>query len=146
MNWGVKITLAFIVFAIIMITMVVISINQDVNLVAHDYYKQEIAYESQIERIKNAKNLDFPPSIDFDKEVNSVVITFPVSLGNQIKAGTVLLYRPSDQRKDVKAKLALDHNNQFKISMTDRKKGNWLIKLTWSDSQKEYYYEKQFVY
>ena len=146
MNWGVKITLAFIVFAIIMIIMVVISINQDVNLVAQDYYKQEIAYESQIERIKNAKNLDFPPSIDFDKEVNSVVITFPFSLGSQIQAGTVLLYRPSDQRKDVKAKLTLDHNNQFKISMTDRKKGKWLVKLTWSDSQKEYYYEKQFVY
>ena len=146
MNWGVKITLAFIVFVLIMITMVIISVKQDVNLVAEDYYKQEIAYESQIERIKNTNNLAFPPEISFNKETNRLLISFSSVLANRIRSGEVLLYRPSDHKKDVKAQLILDDSNQLVISMAGRKKGLWKIKLNWNDGELEYYDEKRIVY
>ena len=57
MNWGTKITLSFIAFVGIIITMVVISMRQDISLVAKDYYVQEIAYQDQIDRIRNNHDL-----------------------------------------------------------------------------------------
>ncbi len=146
MNWGVKITIAFVVFTLIMISMVMISIRQDVNLVAEDYYKQEIAYELQIERIKNTKKLASPPEIFFNKGINSIVVSFSSVLSKRIRSGEVLLYRPSDHKKDVKAQLILDDSNKLVISMIGREKGLWKIKLTWKDGEKEYYDEKQIVY
>ena len=94
MNWGVKITLSFIAFVLIMITMVMISMRQDVNLVADDYYKQEIAYESQIERIKNTNNLASPPEISFNRGTNRIYVSFSSKLADRIRSGEVLLYRP----------------------------------------------------
>ena len=53
MNWGHKIVMTFIVFAAIIISMVVISMRQDVSLVAADYYKQELAYTEQMNKLEN---------------------------------------------------------------------------------------------
>ena len=134
MNWGVKITLSFIAFVLIMITMVMISMRQDVNLVADDYYKQEIAYESQIERIKNTNNLASPPKISFNRGTDRIYVSFSSKLADRVRSGEVLLYRPSDRNKDVKAQLILDDSDRLVISMIGRDKGLWKIKMTWNIS------------
>ena len=68
MNWGTKIVFSFIAFAGLIITMVVISMRQDVSLVAKDYYVQEIAYQDQIDKIQNQKALESEPTIKLSQE------------------------------------------------------------------------------
>ena len=52
MNWGNKIMLSFSVFVAIIITMVVVSMKQDVFLVSEDYYDKEVKYQNQIDKMK----------------------------------------------------------------------------------------------
>ena len=144
MNWGSKIVLTFIVFIAIMATMVIISMRQNVNLVADDYYAQEIAYEDQINRIKNTKALESAPVILFEKEKTLVKLDFQKS-SKPFKKGELLLFRPSDRYQDVKAKIKLDENGQFRMSVNGHAPGLWIVKINWSDGEKEYYAEKQVV-
>ena len=44
MNWGTWIALSFVLFALFIGALVVVCVRQDINLVALDYYKQEIDY------------------------------------------------------------------------------------------------------
>ena len=45
MNWGNKITLVFIGFVILVITMVIFSMKQEFHMVEENYYEEEIAYQ-----------------------------------------------------------------------------------------------------
>lgn len=144
MNWGGKIVLAFVAFAGVLFTMVYISMNQEVNLVADDYYKQEIAYEEQIQRIRNTKALEEPPRIVFMRTEKAVRIEFPEQLRERFTRGEVILFRPSDRRLDVKESLTLT-DGVFEMSTEDRVKGLWEVKLTWSDANNEYYDHKQII-
>ena len=58
MNWGVKIVISFVFFIGLLFGLVYISMNQDISLVSENYYEQELAYEDQIQRIKNTNNLE----------------------------------------------------------------------------------------
>ena len=53
MNWGKGIFIFYSLFVVAILSVVYFAFTQEVNLVSEDYYQQEIAYESQIERIKN---------------------------------------------------------------------------------------------
>jgi hypothetical protein len=145
MNWGAKIALSFIVFAIMIFTMVYISVNQDVNLVAEDYYKQEIRYQDQIERMKNTKQLSDRPVIVLNKEGQQVIVTFPEKLAGTMVSGSIHLFRPADYASDFQTGLTLDDNNQAFISLSGKPAGLWKVKLTWRDGEKEYYDEKVIV-
>ena len=146
MNWGARITVSFIVFAMVIFTMVFISMNQDINLVAEDYYKQEIEYEDQIQRERNTQSLEEPPVITLDRNAQQAVISFPEELTGQIKEGYIHLYRPSDSRLDKRFKLALDDQGIQRISMKGQNKGMWKAKLYWEDYDLEYYQEKTLNY
>ena len=53
MNFGSWITVAFVLFAGLIISLVVVCVRQDVSLVSADYYQQEIKYQSRIDDISN---------------------------------------------------------------------------------------------
>ena len=111
MNWGQSIILVFILFAGIIITLVTISMKQDVNLVADDYYKEEIAYQKQIDRQLNYQALNEKPEIK--KEGDQVILTYPASIAEQIEDGEIHFFRPSDKNFDKKYKVKLDNNHQM---------------------------------
>ena len=57
MNWGNKIILAFTLFVIFLGVLVYRSVNNNVQLVAPDYYEQELTYQHEIDKLKNEKEL-----------------------------------------------------------------------------------------
>ena len=142
MNWGARISVSFIVFAMVIFTMVYISMNQDVNLVSEDYYMQEIEYEDQIQRLRNTQALEQPPVITIERGAQQVIISFPEELRGQIKDGYIHLFRPSDSRLDKRFKLALDNEGIQRVSIRGQMKGMWKAKLYWQDYNLEYYQEK----
>lgn len=146
MNWGTKIVLSFVGFALIMLTMVMISVNEDVNLVAEDYYTQEIEYEDQIERMKNTRGLVEAPTITHNRDTKTITLAFPKALGPDFLEGEIYMFRPSDSRYDVKANVELNENFEFSIPIENRKKGLWKIKLLWSNGEIEFYDEKKVVF
>jgi hypothetical protein len=146
MNWGLRIVLAFAIFAVLIFTMVFISMNQDINLVSTDYYKQEIEYEDQIQRERNTNSLEKLPEILIEKSTQQVVITFPPQLITQVADGYIHMFRPSDATKDKKYKLALDSSGIQKVSVSSSLRGLWKIKLYWNYGDQQYYMEKILTY
>jgi len=143
MNWGWKISVFLSIYMIALISVVIFSMNQDVNLVSDDYYKQEIAYEDQITRLKNTRTLDQKPELQYNKKEQLALISFPLSL--QPENGTIHLFRPSDFTQDKKIKLNLDNNHNQHIDVSGLIKGLWKIQISWNDKQRSYYQEFSLV-
>ncbi len=140
MNWGHKIVITFIVFAGIIITMVVISMRQDVSLVAPDYYKQEIAYSEQMNKLENTNDLgDNAPKIEYIHSSKQILISSKLMLNGELH-----LYRPSDASQDVKVKLSLEGSPKT-IDASNMISGLWKVKLSWANEGKSYFTEKNIV-
>lgn len=143
MNWGTKIVVAFVLFVGLIVTMVTISMKQDVSLVAKDYYVQEIAYQDQIDRIRNYNELGADQlSITYDNAKSVIVLTAP---GNHTRQGEVHFFRPSDASLDSKYVLKPNSEGQQYFDVKNFKKGLWKIKISWRENGREYYKEKTLV-
>ncbi len=134
MNWGKGIFIFYSLFVVAILSVVYFSFTQEVNLVAEDYYKQELAYEDQISRIRNTNKLANKPTLVLRK--NFIELTFPKEITPK---GNILFFRPSDSSKDSRTPIVLDANGTQKIDFSAQQQGKWIAKLLWSDGSKEYY-------
>ena len=142
MNWGTKITLSFIAFVSIIITMVVISMRQDISLVAKDYYVQEIAYQDQINRIRNNEDLgEFKTEVTYDRDKNEILLNAP---GADQMNGKIYFFRPSDASLDKKYTIRIQNGKQVFLA-SDFERGLWRVKVNWQQGEKEFYTEKVLI-
>jgi len=138
MNWGKGIVVSFIVFALFIGTLVTVCMRQEVSLVAPDYYKQELAYQKQIERRQNAGSLPMRPKIEFVN--NKITVSYPDF--KNIANGKLKLFRPSDARLDQSFIISssTDSVQTFEINLPQR--GMYKASLTWTMAGKEYFVEE----
>ena len=57
MNWGTKITLVYVGFVMLIVSLVFISATNKSELVAADYYEQELKFQDRIDAVKNEQEL-----------------------------------------------------------------------------------------
>lgn len=145
MNWGNKIIVAFICFIGMIFTLVYISVNTDFYLVADNYYEQELAYEEQIQRIKNVNGLSEQPTFDLNRSEESAELTFPASIKESMKEGSVSFVRASNANLDQSFLLKLDENGKQKIDLKGFTTGAWKIKIEWKSAGREFYKEINIV-
>jgi len=145
-NWGTGIVLAFIGFiSFIMYFVINMNINKkyDHDLVTEDYYKEELEYQQDIDKEKNAKKLDI--DITWKKTEEGMVLMFPKNLNQEDIKGKVFLYRPSNKQFDFETPVSLsDHN----LLIPDNRllDGRWNIKVDWEYNGNSYLYRKEIVY
>ncbi len=139
MNWGWKITIILAIYMIGIIAVVWYTMTLDVNLVAEDYYQQELAYEEQITRLKNTQSLAEKPTFTISPDRQLVVLSFPPAITPE--NGSITLYRPSDFTQDRKFKLALDAARQQGFVTASLKPGLWKAKVFWEENGKKYFQE-----
>lgn len=139
MNWGYKIALFFVAFVSFMLFMLYKCIQQDFDLVAPDYYAQELVYQKQIDQQNNVLELSQKPTWELQQD--HFVLTFP----NQLKEGQIRFFRPSDDQLDFTEALDLDAQQQQQISLNKFQKGIYKVQLSWSDQRKDYYIEKPIL-
>jgi hypothetical protein len=138
MNWGKSIVLAFVLFAIFIGVLVTVCVRQDISLVTRDYYKEDIDYQSQMDRQRNTEQLSQKPKIDL-VDNQSLRVAFDFS---QFDAGKLVFYSPSDISEDKTFKLEATSSPFQIFSLGSPRKGNYRIKMTWSENGKEFYFEK----
>ncbi len=145
-NWGTGIVIAFIGF-ISFIMYFVISMNTnskyDHDLVTEDYYKQELEFQNDIDKEKNAQTL--AENIEWKKTSDGVIIIFPKSLELNGITGKVFLYRPSNKQFDFEMDISLSNHNLL-IPDKSLLDGRWNIKVDWQFNGKSYLYKKEIVY
>ena len=144
MNWGYKIAITFVAFVLFLGVLVYRSFQAKVNLVAPDYYKQELVFQDHINKIENEQALEHSASISHDGSLEELTIGFPMNL--EVSAGQLALYRPSDASMDRRMELKLTSENYLKVSTADLAGGLWTVKLEWQDQSAKSYFKEQNVF
>lgn len=139
MNWGKWIVVSFALFAGFIGTLVVVCVKQEVNLVAQDYYQEELAYQQQIDRLNNTGLLNDKPVI---KLVDNKYIQISFDQFNEVQKGELKLFRPSNEKLDRQfaLKVTADTVQRFDLSTFD--KGMYRAQLSWTMNGKEFYLEE----
>ncbi len=136
MNFGKWIVVAFVFFALFIGTLVTVCVRQDVSLVSGEYYREELAYQDQIRRIANARDLNVRPVVG-KTDGDSLQVSFSAN----VEEGELKLFCPSNKNMDRTYSLRSAAQVQsFKIS--DLQRGMYRAKIFWTMSGKEYYHEE----
>ncbi|MDX2302929.1 MAG: FixH family protein [Microscillaceae bacterium] len=138
MNWGYKIALLYTGFAVFMLTLVSLTFQYKVNLVAKDYYKQEMAYQVEIDKMNNVNQLGEKPTLSYNTVANVLDLRIPAEQAE----GEILFFRPSDASKDFSIPLLL-HNQVQSIPCQELPEGVWRLKINWRSEGKSFYLEQR---
>lgn len=144
LNWGHKLAISMTVFIGFIVTLgIIMSTNND-SIEETNYYEKGLHYDNQIEKEKNTKSLVEKPRIYFDNKSVALVITKPSNL--KITATEMLLYKPNAKLSDVLVDVGgLVENEEVKIEMVNLAKGKWIAKFNWSDEERNFYMEQEFI-
>lgn len=138
--------IAFFAIAICGCAVFVIFCNlHPAELVARNYYEQEVLYQDRIDNIKRARELPATASISYDSSRQEIVVVLPVAAGGALPSGKVELYRPSDAKQDRSLKLAVDKAGRQTIDARTLQPGLWKVRLSWASGMQEYYCDQNLV-
>ena len=143
-TWGTGILIFIIFFFIAIFSFVFYTTTHDVNLVEEDYYPRELAYDSQQEKMTNTAKL--PEKIVFEKSREIVRLVFPGFIKTDSVSGTIVLYRPSDHKRDLSYRISLDTAYSQVIPAGKLLPGKYIIKVDWSFREKSYYQEEVYLH
>ena len=142
MNWGYKVTIVFVGFAVMIGTMVYKCTQQKFDLVSDDYYNQELKYKDKIDGSKEASEIS---PVKISQTVNDVIIQMPEELRGLSLKGDVWLYCANEAADDVKLPLALDANGIMEINKKRIAGSRYTAKITWRSGDTKYYKELPLV-
>jgi hypothetical protein len=142
MNWGYKILVVYGVFVVGIMFLVFKSSNQKMDLVTSDYYGKELKYQQIIDQSKRVS--DLTDTIRYEIKGNDLLVHFPKDFAGKSISGTVELYYPADENKDMKQDFSL-LDSVFSMSISTANKGLHELHITWKADGKDYYYEKKII-
>lgn len=134
-TWGHKITFAFIAFAAFILYMVSQMMSTKVDLVEKDYYAKELKFQQQIDKYENTRLLGDSAVIVHQND--GLIIQIKKSVPKNI---SVHLYYPVNNNFD--KTFHFSNRSEIIISPKDIHAGKCVLKMEWTDGNKEYYFEK----
>lgn len=129
----------YVGFVSFMLFLALSSSNEEVNLVAKDYYERDLTYDVKMNGIKNANQLQQLPEVIFNENGNPSGLKFPP--GQENATGQVTFFRPSDSRLDQKFSIATDVNGTQQLQVKPLAPGKWQANIEWQSNGISYYKE-----
>ena len=142
MNWGYKILIVYIVFVAGILLLVFKSSSQNQDLVATDYYEQELKYQDRIDQSSRANRLS--DTLRYDVQEKELVISFPPEMKGQNISANVLLYCIADKSKDVQHRYTIS-NAELRLPVSAANKGLHEIKISWEANAISYYNQHKIL-
>ncbi len=145
-NWGTGIVIAMVLFMAFILQFVYRSVAIDKyshELVSEDYYKDELYYQQEIDKINNGNQLEQNASIELVKE--GFLVTFPQKMKVSNITGIAYFQRPSNQDLDFKQTIALT-DSKLLIKHANLVSGKWKIKIDWKYGDEEYMLKEAVFY
>jgi len=138
MSWGIRITLLYLGFVAIILTLVITCFGHKSELVSKDYYIKELKFQEQITATANSEQLSQP--ITYKVLDRAVQLALPKELLSHNLCGTVFFMRPSDSSKDKSIPLATDEEG---VQMIDPGfvKGVYKMQISLKSGNKNYFKE-----
>ena len=140
--------IGIIVFFVVAITyiggFVIWASNLREDLVANNYYDNEIRYQKELDLLNRTQKIAADVSVAYDSDRRSIVISLPL-LPTQTAAGNLRLYRPSDERLDQTLPLALDAHGIDRFDAKSLSPGLWKIRIEWTVNGQDYLLDRPVV-
>lgn len=120
--------------------MVFKSSNQKRDLVTADYYAKELIYQERIDAEKRTQALS--AAVKYEIINHQMVISFPIEFTARQISGTILLYCPSDNNKDVEQNFSTAAGT-FTMPLPSKNKGSHQVQISWKAEGTSYYFENK---
>lgn len=143
LSWGTRIFFLYTGFVVMIIFFVVRAMNQKVDLVAPDYYAQELKYQDKLDRINRANALAQPLTWKIDD--GSVRMMFPAEFNGKTIKGDIVFFRPSDKTKDITVAVNPDAAGEQLISGDNLSSGLYRVQVGWEVDGVTYFKEGVIV-
>lgn len=142
MNWGKKIAIVYIAFVALIVTMVIVSVRQKVDLVSSDYYAKELNYQSDLNKLNNAKALSTQLKCIVGN--GDIQIVFPEEHKSSNILGKIFIYKPSDNKSDKTVDIQTNNGIQI-VSTSTFTKGMYRVIVNWNVDGKDFQAENVVV-
>ena len=139
--WPVGIVIFFIVFISGVVGFTVWSAHHRDDLVAPDYYEQELRFQERIDATVRAGMAHLTPTVEYDREASALMLTFAPAEAVQSATGTVTLYRPSDASLDRAFPFDPDPAGVLNIPIS-LARGLWRVRVEWYKRDQTYFAEE----
>lgn len=140
MSWGYKILSVYILFVVGIMVMVFKSSMQNTDLVTPDYYEKELKYQQTID--ESARTGKLSAKVEVTTTDSEIRIQLPPEMNELDVKATVLLYCPSDKRKDIKKDMAIK-GATLVLPINTETKGAFDLKINWQAGGTTYYHEQK---
>jgi nitrogen fixation protein FixH len=139
-NWGHGIFIGYVFFVVYILYFVFKSFSHDVDLVADDYYAQEVAFQDRIDQTSNAIKWD--KDIQLEKVENGVRLSFSKEAKAEFSEGTIYFFRASDEKMDIRLPITLNQQGEFTIPYQLLNDGRYEAQLSWKGVDEEYFIKR----
>lgn len=146
LNWGWGIFIAMLCFMIFILSFVYKSIAMDEyqhELVSEDYYKDELLYQEEIDKMNNAHTL--ANNLELTNSEKGILISFPKDIDQEAIKGSIYFQRLSNAKLDFTENIKLVDHNQL-IPVEKLVSGKWIIKIDWQVGENKYLYKDTHFY
>lgn len=145
-NWGTGIVIGIISFmSFILYFVITMSVNKkyDHDLVSEQYYKDEMAYQTEIDSEKSMKR-DFKNLLS-TKTNEGWLFKFPDTILQGKIKGNVSFYRPSNSKLDFELPLNIV-NGSMLVPKKQLLEGRWNIRMKFQYQEKDFLYKETIYY
>ena len=146
-NWGTGIVIAFIVFIGFIMFLVISMMTDDAfdyDLVTEEYYKEELAFQEEIDAETNASLLS--ENIVINRVDEGLLVIFPKNFEFDKIEGTIFVYRPSNKSLDFNISLNKLSSNKILIPENRLVEGRWNISVSWKYDTVNYLFRNKTTY
>ena len=140
LNWGNGILIAILTFVSLMSYLVYQSIHTNYDLVAEDYYKEELRYQEIIDGSQRFHDLRSDLSLQVID--NQIQLSFPAEMKGQPLQASLHFYCPTDQHHDKKLIVEIPQTGTIGLPLRTLLPGQYTVKISWQYAQQYYYTEK----
>ncbi|MCU0770189.1 MAG: FixH family protein [Verrucomicrobia bacterium] len=137
--WPYSILGVFAVAVVAAVGWVGFCIGHGSDLVADDYYEQEVEYQKHMDRIEHGQALGEGVSIAYEPALGFIRIRLPQAQARLRPTGAVHLYRPSEAGLDRTLPLELDGAGEQHVDAGLLKPGQWEVRVRWSAAGEEFF-------
>jgi hypothetical protein len=143
--WPVSIISFFVIAIVGCVSFVAFCSRHPADLVAADYYEQEVHYQAQINRSHSAGQHAQPASVTYYPTTRRVVLALPPNSSPSQIAGKIQFYRPSAINLDRQFKLEPNSDGVQTIDATSLPPGLWKVRVSWTIENQDYFIDQKLI-
>ncbi|MBL7925223.1 MAG: FixH family protein [Bacteroidia bacterium] len=142
MNWGYRIILLYTGFIGGLLYLIYRCTQENIDLVAPNYYEQEIKYQEKIDQMNNSHQSGYRLQVLYNEREKVIEVSYPSGLESKTVKGEITLFRPDNSKLDLSLPVQ-PVNGKQRIPAAKLNKGYWRVQSNWSVGDIPLYQEEK---